>query len=88
MVMTRNNNTGLGPCVNTQGPILNSAHANVSIDIHADCGPATGRGFTVLEPVADGPNDKMIKSSKRFGKDVHLPVPQGHADGHQQLLWS
>jgi N-acetylmuramoyl-L-alanine amidase len=43
----------------------------VSIDIHADGGPSTGRGFTVLEPVADGPNNKVIKSSNRFGGDVH-----------------
>ena len=71
VVMTRTGNHGLGPCVDTRSRILNRAHANVSIDIHADGGPATGRGFTVLEPVADGPNDKVIKSSKRFGKDVH-----------------
>jgi N-acetylmuramoyl-L-alanine amidase len=42
----------------------------VSIDIHADYGPLSGRGFTVLEPVADGPNNKVIASSKRFGRDV------------------
>ncbi len=72
VVMTRKNNHGLGPCVNTRAKILNKGKANVSIDIHADFGPSTGRGFTVLEPVADGPNNKVIKSSKRFGKDVHL----------------
>ncbi|HET9898189.1 MAG TPA: N-acetylmuramoyl-L-alanine amidase [Streptosporangiaceae bacterium] len=71
VVMTRQNNHGLGPCVNTRAKILDKAKANVSIDIHADYGPSTGRGFTVLEPVADGPNNKVIKSSKRFGKDVH-----------------
>jgi len=71
VVMTRHSNTGLGPCVNTRARILDRAHGAVSIDIHADGGPFTGRGFTVLEPVADGPNNKVIKSSKRFGKDVH-----------------
>lgn len=72
VVMTRTNNHGLGPCVNSRARILDRAHANVSIDIHADYGPASGSGFTVLEPVADGPNNKVIKSSVRFGKDVHL----------------
>jgi N-acetylmuramoyl-L-alanine amidase len=43
----------------------------VSVDIHADGGPRSGRGFTVLEPVADGPNNKVIGSSMRFGRDVH-----------------
>jgi N-acetylmuramoyl-L-alanine amidase len=71
VVMTRTGNHGLGPCVDTRSRILNRAHANVSIDIHADYGPLSGRGFTVLEPVADGPNNKVIGASKRFGRDVH-----------------
>jgi len=71
VVFTRTNNHGIGPCVNRRARILNRAHANVSIDIHADYGPASGRGFTVLEPVADGPNNKVIRSSTRFGYFVH-----------------
>ena len=71
VVLTRKSNRGIGPCVNRRARILDRAHANVSIDIHADGGPPGGRGFTVLEPVADGPNNKVIKSSKRFGRDVH-----------------
>jgi N-acetylmuramoyl-L-alanine amidase len=71
VVLTRTSNHGIGPCVNRRARILDHAHANVSIDIHADYGPSTGRGFTVLEPVADGPNNKVIGSSKRFGRDVH-----------------
>jgi N-acetylmuramoyl-L-alanine amidase len=74
VVLTRKNNHGLGPCVNTRARILDRAHANVSIDIHADYGPSSGRGFTVLEPVADGPNDKVITSSLRFGGDVHAAM--------------
>ncbi len=46
-------------------------HTSVAIDIHADGGPTWGRGFTVLEPVPDGPNDKIIGSSLRFGRYVH-----------------
>jgi len=71
VVMTRTGNHGLGPCVDTRARILDRAHANVSIDIHADGGPRSGRGFTVLEPVADGPNTRVIGSSLRFGRDVH-----------------
>ena len=74
VVMTRKNNHGLGPCVNRRARILDNAHANVSIDIHADYGPASGHGFTVLEPVADGPNNKVIKSSLRFGRYVHAAM--------------
>jgi N-acetylmuramoyl-L-alanine amidase len=74
VVLTRKNNHGLGPCVNTRARILDRAHANVSIDIHADYAASSGRGFTVLEPVADGPNDKIITSSLRFGRAVHAAM--------------
>jgi N-acetylmuramoyl-L-alanine amidase len=70
VVMTRANNHGVGPCVTRRAQILNRGHANVAIDIHADGGPPSGRGFAVLEPVADGPNDKVIAASERFGSDV------------------
>ncbi len=74
VVMTRSGNHGLGPCVDKRAQILNRAHATVSIDIHADFGPPAGRGFTVLDPVADGPNSKVIRSSARFGRDVHATM--------------
>ncbi len=77
VVMTRTTNDGIGPCVNRRAEILNHAHANVAIDIHADGGPPWGRGFTVLEPVADGPNDKVIASSERFGNDVRREMLRG-----------
>ena len=66
VVMTRPNNAGIGPCVTTRAAIINDAHADVAVDIHADGGPAGGRGFAVLEPVADGPNDAVIASSDTF----------------------
>jgi N-acetylmuramoyl-L-alanine amidase len=79
VVLTRSGNNGLGPCVDTRARILDRAHANVSIDIHADYGPRSGRGFTVLEPVADGPNNRVIGSSLRFGGDVHAAMLRGTA---------
>ncbi len=69
VVLTRRNNHGIGPCVDKRSTMLN--HTDVAIDIHADGGPPGGRGFTVLEPVADGPNNKVIASSVRFGRYVH-----------------
>ena len=66
VVLTRHNNDGVGPCVNTRAQIFNSAHVNVGVAIHADGGPADGRGFAVLEPVADGINNRVIKPSDQF----------------------
>jgi len=70
VVLTRTNNHGIGPCVTRRIQIIDQAHADVGIEIHADGGPTWGRGFTVLEPVADGPNDRVIAASVRFGSDV------------------
>jgi N-acetylmuramoyl-L-alanine amidase len=74
VVMTRATNQGVGPCVNRRAQIINHSHANVAIDIHADGGPPSGRGFTVLEPVADGPNNQVIAASARFGRDVRAAL--------------
>jgi N-acetylmuramoyl-L-alanine amidase len=93
VVMTRHTDTGVGPCVNTRSRIINRSHAEVAIDIHADGGPVTGRGFTVLEPVADGPNDAVIRSSIRFGADVraamltYTSMPESDYYGHDGLIF-
>ena len=92
VVMTRQSNDGVGPCVTTRAQIINSAHADVAIDIHADGGPSWGRGFTVLEPVADGPNDAVIASSVQFGADVraallaHTTLPASDYYGSDGLI--
>jgi N-acetylmuramoyl-L-alanine amidase len=70
VVLTRRSNDGVGPCVNTRSRLINRAHANVAIDIHGDGGPPGGRGFAILEPVADGPNDRVIASSARFAREL------------------
>lgn len=70
VVMTRHNNHGVGPCVNRRARLLDHAHASVALDIHADGGPASGRGFAILEPVRDKVNRHVVGSSRRFGQVV------------------
>jgi N-acetylmuramoyl-L-alanine amidase len=79
VVMTRTSNNGIGPCVNQRAAIINASHADVAVDIHADGAPSWGRGFTVLEPVADGPNDGVIASSARLAADVRVAMLTGTA---------
>jgi N-acetylmuramoyl-L-alanine amidase len=93
VVMTRTSNLGVGPCVDRRSEIINAAQANVAVDIHADGGPASGRGFTILEPVADGPNDAVLGSSQQFGSDVRqaflvgVPtMPESTYTGSQGLM--
>ena len=93
VVVTRRSNDGVGPCVNARAQIINAAHADVAIDIHADGGPTWGRGFTVLEPVADGPNDQVISASVQFGANVraalleHTVMPQSDYYGSDGVVF-
>jgi N-acetylmuramoyl-L-alanine amidase len=92
VVMTRTSNDGVGPCVTTRSKIIDDAHADVAVDIHADGAAPSGRGFTILEPVADGPNDGVIAASARFGDDVRqallagTPMPESDYDGVDGIL--
>ncbi len=92
VVLTRSTNDGVGPCVTTRAAIINNAHADVAVDIHADGGPPGGRGFTILEPVADGPNDAVIGSSAAFASVLRAaflagtPMPVSDYDGVDGLL--
>lgn len=79
VVLTRWSNHGIGPCVTTRAQIINRAHANVAIDIHADGGPANGRGFAILTPVPDGPNDPFIAASERFARILRSAFQHGTA---------
>ena len=87
VVMTRPSNTGHGPCVDTRAKMLNRAGARISIDIHADGGPSSGRGFAILEPVRDRQNRHVIASSARFGSLLrtamlqHTSMPTSTYDG-------
>jgi N-acetylmuramoyl-L-alanine amidase len=77
VIMTRASNTGVGPCITQRTAIANDAHAAAAISIHADGGPPDGRGFAILEPVADGPNDGAITSSDELGLDLRSAFTAG-----------
>ena len=91
VVLTRADNSGVGPCVTTRAAIINAAHADAAVDIHADGGPPGGRGFSVLEPVADGPNDGVVASSAAFATTLRdafaaaTPMPVSTYDGTDGL---
>ena len=70
VVLTRTTNTGVGPCVTQRAAIGNNAGADAALSIHADGGPPGGRGFAILEPVADGVNNAIIGPSQVLGADL------------------
>ncbi|MGH3070005.1 MAG: N-acetylmuramoyl-L-alanine amidase [Streptosporangiaceae bacterium] len=77
VVLTRTSNTGVGPCVTKRAAIGNAAQANAAVSIHADGGPANGRGFAILEPVADGINNAIIGRSATLGADLRAAFAAG-----------
>ena len=46
-------------------------------DCQADGGPPDGRGFAILEPVADGINDAIIGPSATLGTDLRAAFAEG-----------
>ena len=92
VVMTRRSNHGVGPCVTTRAQILDRGRLDVAVDIHADGGPSTGRGFTVLLPVRDRVNHAVVASSTRLGRKIRsafvnvTPMPISDYYGTKGLM--
>jgi N-acetylmuramoyl-L-alanine amidase len=71
VVLTRQTDTGVGPCVTQRAAIGNRVHADAAISIHADGGPPGGSGFEVIEPgLVPGYTDKIVTPSRRLGLDI------------------
>jgi N-acetylmuramoyl-L-alanine amidase len=72
VVMTRTNNTGVGPCVNIRAAIGNRAHADAGIAIHADGFASYGHGFQVIEPalIPGYTTPALVTASARLGQTL------------------
>ncbi len=72
VVLTRHDDTGVGPCVNERAAAGNDAHADAAVSIHADGGPPGGYGFHVIEPglAPDGGNRAILAPSNRLALDL------------------
>ena len=78
VVMTRPDNNGVGPCITERAAIGNRAHADVGVSIHADGGPAGGRGFHVIEPaLVKGHTEPILEPSRRLGNDLRAAYETG-----------
>ena len=45
--LSRDNDSGPGPCIDARAAAANAMHADAIVSIHADGGPVSGRGFHV-----------------------------------------
>lgn len=80
VVLTRLNDTGIGPCVDIRGQAGQDAGADAVVSIHADGGPPAGRGFHVayswppLDPVQDGPARTLAIATRDSLRDAGFPT--------------
>ncbi len=71
VVMTRRDNHGVGPCVDRRAKIGNRANADAAVSIHADGGPASGRGFHVIYPTKiRGLTDDIFVASRSLARAI------------------
>jgi N-acetylmuramoyl-L-alanine amidase len=65
--MSRGNDNAVAPCVDERAEMANALHPDAIVSIHADGGPATGRGFHVnysappLNQVQAGPSVQFAR---------------------------
>ena len=71
VVMTRTNDTGVGPCVDVRAAIGNNAHANAAVSIHADGYDGGGHGYQILtaDQSVGGPSN--VAASQQLAVDMH-----------------
>ncbi|WP_248964220.1 N-acetylmuramoyl-L-alanine amidase [Sphaerisporangium perillae] len=76
--LTRDSNTGVGPCITERADIGNKAHANAAVSIHADGAAASARGFHIIMPKKiGGPVDPVVARSKKLGLALRDAYKEG-----------
>jgi N-acetylmuramoyl-L-alanine amidase len=68
VVLTRSNDTGVGPCITERAAIGNRHKADAALSIHADGAAKGDHGFHIIEPTPiKGHNEKIVPASKKLG---------------------
>lgn len=78
VVLTREDDEGVGPCIDERAEIGNEAEADAAVSIHADGGPPTGRGFHVIAPEeVPGYTEDITEPSLRLAEEVRDAFHEG-----------
>jgi N-acetylmuramoyl-L-alanine amidase len=70
VVMTRDSDDGVGPCVNERAAIGNENNADVVVSIHGDGDEASANGFYVMTAEQDPAGAEMAARSRSLAVDV------------------
>ena len=73
VIMTRPNDTGVGPCVDERAAIGNHSYVAAVVSIHADGAPSAGHGFHVNQDsrIPDGATALVAQESDELGQAIH-----------------
>jgi N-acetylmuramoyl-L-alanine amidase len=87
VVLTRDDNHSVGPCIDERAQIANRAHADATVSIHADGGPASGAGFHVIEPtLIAGLTDDVFGASHRLAIDLRAAFRAGTGEPYANYI--
>lgn len=71
VVLTREDNESVGPCLPDRAGAANDIDADVAISVHADGGPQSGRGFHIIAPAeVSGYTEDIVEPSRDLGESV------------------
>lgn len=70
VILTRANNTGVGPCITERAATANNNHADLMLSIHADGAPVKDRGFHVITQPHPPVDAATVAASQRLGHAV------------------
>ncbi|HET8583149.1 MAG TPA: N-acetylmuramoyl-L-alanine amidase [Jatrophihabitans sp.] len=76
VIMTRPNDTGVGPCVDERAAIGNHSYVAAVVSIHADGAPSAGHGFHVNQDsqIPDGATALVAHESDELGQAIHAAL--------------
>ncbi|KOX17100.1 N-acetylmuramoyl-L-alanine amidase [Nocardiopsis sp. NRRL B-16309] len=78
VVLTRDDNESVGPCIDERAAIGNETEADAALSIHADGAPASGRGFHVIAPgEVDGFTEDIVEPSRLLAEDLRREYREG-----------
>lgn len=78
VILTREDNEGVGPCIDRRAEIGNEEEADAVVSIHADGGPESGRGFHVITPgEVPGLTEDIVEPSALLAEDLRREYLEG-----------
>lgn len=90
VIMTRDSDDGVGPCVDKRAAIGNDAHADAVVSIHGDGESADIKGFYVMTAARPPAGSAMAAQSSSLASDIRNGIsdagfPVSNALGHNGL---